>query len=61
MEQLQLELWNENDFKSFVSRMWLDHCDENKAPLCITYTLEEYVLQYHDWLKKQYVLKNGIV
>ena len=61
MEQLQLELWNENDFKSFVSRMWLDHCDENKAPLCITYTYEEYVEKWYDWLKKQYVLKNGIV
>jgi hypothetical protein len=41
--------------------MWLDHCDENKAPLCITYTKEEYIAKYKDWLKKQFILKRGIV
>jgi hypothetical protein len=48
-------------FKSFTSRMWLDHVDETNDHLATTYTFEEYVLQYHDWLKKQYILKNGIV
>ena len=51
----------ENVYESFCSRMWLDHCDENKAPLCITYTKEEYIAKYKDWLKKQFILKRGIV
>ena len=45
------------NFKQFCSRMWLDHCDENKAPLCITYTEEEYIKEYKDWLLKKYIEK----
>ncbi|SVC61712.1 uncharacterized protein METZ01_LOCUS314566 [marine metagenome] len=49
------------DFKSFVSRMWLDHCDETMDHLSTTYTKEEYTEKYYDWLKKQYVLRHGVV
>ena len=42
------------NFKSFCSRMWLDHCDENKAPLCITYTKEEYIKRNWIWLLDKY-------
>ena len=49
------------NFDSFVSRMWLDNCDENKAYLSQPLELEEYKTKYYDWLKKQYVLKHGVV
>jgi len=49
------------NFESFCNRMWLDHVDETNDHLAISYTLEEYVSRYRDWLKKQYVLKEGIV
>ncbi len=41
-------------YRSFCTRMWLDHCDENKAPFSITYTEEEYVEKYKDWLLDKY-------
>ena len=44
----------ENAYESFCSRMWLDHCDENKAPLCITYTKEEYIKRNWIWLLDKY-------
>ena len=50
-----------NSFESFTSRMWLDHCDENNTPHSNPLTYEEYIEKWYDWLKKQYVLKNGIV
>jgi len=34
--------------------MWLDHCDENKAPHSITYTKEEYKKEFNGWLLKKY-------
>ena len=34
--------------------MWLDHCDENKAPLCIIYTKEEYIKRNWIWLLDKY-------
>ena len=51
----------QNSFESFTSRLWLDHVDETMDYLATTYTLDEYRLKYHDWLKKQYVLKHGVV
>ena len=53
----------ENDFNSFCTRMWLDNEDENlnMAASGNRMTRDEYVERWHDWLKKQYVLKNGIV
>ena len=44
----------EKEFQSFCSRMWLDHCDENKTPLSITYTEEEYKKEFNQWLLKKY-------
>ena len=45
-------------FDQFVSRMWLDNCDENKAHGCITYTLEEYRTTYTDYLWKKFIQEN---
>ena len=45
-------------FDSFVGRMWLDNCDENKAFGAVTHTLEEYKEQYRDWLWKKYIADN---
>jgi hypothetical protein len=54
---------NTNGFNSFCTRMWLDNEDENlnMAASNNRMTRDEYVERWHDWLKKQYVLKNGIV
>ena len=73
-KQLQLELTDLNwdgvetetnneypNLKSFISRMWLDHVDETNDYLATTLSYEEYVEKWHDWLKKQYVLKHGVV
>ena len=45
-------------FDSYCSRMWLDHCDENKAPLCIVYTKEEYIERYYEWLLDKWQNRN---
>jgi|TARA_R110000737_G_scaffold216932_1_gene233404 hypothetical protein len=42
------------NFSQFCSRQWLDHCDENKAPLCITYTEKEYKIKFNKWLLEKY-------
>ena len=43
-----------NNFKSFCSRMWLDHCDENSAFGAIKLTEEEYIKTYNEWLLEKY-------
>jgi len=43
-----------NTFKSFCSRMWLDHCDENSAFGAIKLTEEEYKKEFNEWLLKKY-------
>ena len=43
-----------NNFKSFCSRMWLDHCDENAAFGAIKLTEEEYIKTYNEWLLQKY-------
>ena len=45
------------EFESFVSRMWLDHCDENDDMRAIKYSLEEYKSLYYTWLKEKYALR----
>ena len=47
-----------DSFDSYCSRMWLDHCDENKAPLSIVYTREEYVGRYYEWLVDRWQNRN---
>ena len=42
------------NFSQFCSRHWLDHCDENKAPLCIVYTEKEYKIKFNKWLLEKY-------
>ena len=41
-------------FKSFCSRMWLDHCDENKTLYSNPLTYEEYVSRHWVWLLDKY-------
>ena len=41
-------------FKSFCSRMWLDHCDENKTLHSNALTYEEYVSRHWIWLLDKY-------
>ena len=43
-----------NNFRSFCSRMWLDHCDENSAFGAIALDKEEYIKTYNEWLLKKY-------
>ncbi len=42
------------NFKSFCSRMWLDHCDENKTLHSNPLTYEEYVNRHWIWLLDKY-------
>ena len=42
MEDIAFRDVFQDKFAGFTTRMWLDHCDENKTPLSITYTEEEY-------------------
>ena len=41
-------------FKSFCSRMWLDHCDENKTLYSNPLTYEEYIKRNWIWLLDKY-------
>ena len=41
-------------FKSFCSRMWLDHCDENKTPHGNPISYEEYIKRNWIWLLDRY-------
>ena len=51
-----------DNLKSFITRMWLDYCDEHNdhisAPNRLTH--EEYAHQYGDWLLEKYDEKYGI-
>ena len=42
------------NFKSFCSRMWLDHCDENKTPHGNPISYEEYIKRNWIWLLDKY-------
>ena len=42
------------NFKSFCSRMWLDHCDENKTLYSNPLTYEEYIKRNWIWLLDKY-------
>jgi len=46
-----------NNFRSFCTRMWLDHCDENSAFGAIKLTEEEYTTTYKTWLLEKYAEK----
>jgi hypothetical protein len=49
------------DFEGYSRRIWLDHCDENKAPGCITYTKEEYTDKFNSWLVEEFIKNQGVV
>lgn len=46
-------------FGGFCSRMWLDHCDENKAYGSITQEYPEYVLGNLKFLIRKFNEQNG--
>ena len=41
-------------YRSFCTRMWLDHCDENAAFGAIKLDREEYIKTYSSWLLQKY-------
>ena len=45
-----------DNLKSFITRMWLDYCDEHNDPISAPNRLthEEYAHQYGDWLLEKY-------
>ena len=50
-------------FEQFCSRMWLDNEDENLNLHAAKnrMTKEEYIEKYKDWLKKQFIDREGKV
>ena len=48
-------------YNSFVTRMWLDNCDENKAFGAVPVSLSDYETNYKDWLKEKWRINNGNV
>lgn len=48
------DIESEIEFDQYVTRMWLDNCDENKSVGSTTYTHNEYKTKFHDWLWKNY-------
>ncbi len=51
-----------NYYNSFVTRMWLDYCDENNDPVSAPNRLnrEEYEAKWGTWLQEKYEEKYGI-
>ncbi len=48
-------------FESFCSRMYLDYSDETSDPYSKRLEKKDYITKYKDWLRKQFILKKGIV
>ena len=48
--------YNQPDFDSFCTRMWLDHEDENLTIPAAgnRMTRDEYVERYHEWLVERW-------
>ena len=51
----------QGSFKSFCSRMYLDYSDETSDPYAERLEKKDYIAKYKDWLRKQFILKKGIV
>ena len=68
-EEIQLLLEEESEmnvdsgqvFESFCSRMYLDYSDETSDPYSKRLEKKDYITKYKDWLRKQFILKKGIV
>ena len=68
-EEIQLLLEEESEmnvdsgqvFESFCSRMYLDYSDETSDPYSERLEKKDYIAKYKDWLRKQFILKKGIV
>lgn len=52
------DIESEIEFDQYVTRMWLDNCDENKSVGSTTYTHNEYKTKFHDWLLEKYKEQN---
>ena len=46
-------------YKIFVITMWLDACSNNDADGVSTYTLNEYTINFDEWLKETWRINNG--
>ena len=58
----EFQRWDEwkawqKEFDSFCSRMWLDHCDENKTLYGNPLTKQEYINKYEDYLVERFQKK----
>ena len=44
--------YQNDEFRSFCTRMWLDYCDENNDPLSAPNRLDrdQYVERWEEWL-----------
>ena len=51
----------QGSFESFCSRMYLDYSDETSDPYAERLEKKDYIAKYKDWLRKQFILKKGIV
>ena len=46
-------------FTSFVSRMWLDHCDETNDMLSVTEDYPTYLINNFKYLVRRFNTENG--
>ena len=46
-------------FTSFVSRMWLDHCDENSAFYSVADDYPTYLINNFKYLVRRFNTENG--
>ena len=46
-------------FSSFVSRMWLDHCDETNDMLSVTEDYPTYLINNFKYLVRRFNTENG--
>jgi len=47
------------EFASFVSRMWLDHCDENSAFYSVADDYPTYLVNNFKYLVRKFNTQNG--
>ena len=52
------EIFSEK-FSSFVSRMWLDHCDETNDMLSVTEDYPTYLINNFKYLSRRVNTENG--
>ncbi len=60
-EESEMNVDSGQVFESFCSRMYLDYSDETSDPYSKRLEKKDYITKYKDWLRKQFILKKGIV